>query len=133
MHQVRELLQQVLDAHGLSCGAVITANGEVAVRAGDFKAFASAGLVSALLGPSGSPAGTFAGLAGQPLPQMWGQGEEFAVADRPSADLAVVVFGRDRLPILEQVARSTAIGASIRAAFGRGPEPDPGAAPDRRV
>jgi len=37
----------------LPCGAVIAANGDVVARAGDFAAFASAGLVSALLGPYG--------------------------------------------------------------------------------
>src|SRR5262249_14418577 len=76
-------LRRVLDAHGLPYGAVIAANGDVVARAGDLAAFGGTGLVSALLGPYGSAKGTFAGLAGRPLPQMWRQGDAFAFADLP--------------------------------------------------
>jgi hypothetical protein len=118
--RVEERLRQVLDAHGLPYGAVIAANGDLVARAGDFATFTGSGLLSALLGPYGSAKGTFAGLAGRPLPQMWRQGDAFAFADLPSAELAVVVFGRGRPPILDKVALSKAVQASIRSAFGAG-------------
>src|SRR3954462_7142620 len=90
-HNLRRL-QCVLDANQLPCGAVISSSGEVVARVGDFAAFASAGLVSELLGPQGSTRATFDSLKGQMLPCMWGQGEEFAFVDKPTAELAVVVF-----------------------------------------
>ena len=78
-----ERLQRVLDAHRLPCGAVIAASGEVVARAGDFGAFDSAGLVSAMLGPYGSAEATYHLVqdSEQVKPVIWGQGSEFAFLD----------------------------------------------------
>jgi hypothetical protein len=114
-------LRHVLDSHQLSCGAVIAASGEVVAQEGDFGAFASAGLVSALLGPYGSAKATFDSLEGRLLPRMWRQGEEFAFVDKPTAELAVVVFGRGRDYVSELLALSKQVGRSIREEFGEEP------------
>lgn len=109
-------LQRVLDAHDLPCGAVIAATGDVVVRAGDFAAFGSDGLVSALLGPYGSAEATFRGVQeGQrSLPRMWSQGDEFAFADRAD-ELVIVVFGRGGSDVRAQYELSKAVGRSIAA------------------
>jgi hypothetical protein len=111
-------LQQILDAHELPCGATIDATGKVAAEAGDFIAFASDGLVSTLLGPYGSARETLASLEGQLLPRMWSQGDEYAIVDLATEELAVVVFGRGRLSAPERWAMSKAVSASIRLVFG---------------
>lgn len=43
----------------LTCGAIISATGEVTNRVGDFTDFDQQGLASAVLGPYGNPAATF--------------------------------------------------------------------------
>ena len=70
---MEEGLRRVLVAHSLPCGAVIAAPDAVVARVGDYEAFGSAGLVSALLGPDGSAAATLAGLAEQNAPELWEQ------------------------------------------------------------
>jgi hypothetical protein len=115
---MEERLQRVLDAHRLPCGAIIGASGQVVARAGDFTAFASAGLVSAMLGPYGSPEATYHLVQNpeQIKPVIWGQGSEFAFLDR-AAELVVVVFGRDRGDVKAQYELSRLVGRSITAEF----------------
>jgi hypothetical protein len=116
---VEEELRRVLIAHSLPCGAVITAPDAVVTRVGDYEAFGSAGLVSAVLGPAGSPAATLAGLADQDVPQLWEQDDEFAVVDQPVPDRVVVVFGRGQgRSGVELLRLSQEVGRTIRKAFG---------------
>lgn len=115
---MEKCLQRVLDAHGLPCGAVIDASGRVVAQAGEFDAFASAGLVSSMLGPYGSAHATYSAVSSleQIKPVIWGQGSEFAFLDRVG-ELVVVVFGRERGDIHAQYALSRQVGHSIAAEF----------------
>ena len=128
---MEERLRRVLDAHCLPCGAVIAPTGNVVAMVGDFDGFASAGLVSAMLGPYGSAAATYLTVQNpdQVKPMIWGQGSDFAFLDC-AAELVVVVFGRDRGDIHAQYALSRQVGQSIVAEFGSS-EAEPGAASDR--
>jgi len=117
---MEERLRRVLEAHGLVCGALIHASGEVSDRVGDFDALAYGGVVSALLGPLGSPKTTFDWLEGQALPRMSIQGEDFAIMDRPRPHLAVVVFGRSGAPVLERMRLSREVAKTIAAEFAPG-------------
>jgi hypothetical protein len=97
------ILEEVLRSERLACGAVIDEFGQVLSRAGDFESYPAPGLVSSALGPSGTPQATWASLDGQPLPQIWADGECFAFIDRPTPTLAFVLFGvpvRSRLAFL---------------------------------
>jgi hypothetical protein len=96
--QLSRILDEILRDERLSCGAVIDEFGEVLIRAGDFGCYPAPSLVSSLLGPSGTPHEIFAGLDGQPLPQIWAEGECFAFIDRPAAGIAFVLFGVPRRP-----------------------------------
>lgn len=119
--EVEKRLQRVLDAHSLPCGAVIAATGDIVARAGDFAAFASAGLVSALLGPYGSAKGTF-DLVRSPeriKPVMWAQGDEFAVLDR-AGELVIAVFGRGQSDVLARYEQSRSVGATVAQEFAAG-------------
>jgi len=116
--QLEERLQRILDAHSLPCGAVFAANGEVRARAGDFDRFASAGLVSALLGPYGSPKATFHHVQckEQIKPIIWGQGDEFAFLDS-AGGLVIVVFGRNSGGVIARAKLSRLVGKTIAAEF----------------
>jgi hypothetical protein len=114
---MHERLNHVLDLHSLLCGAVISESGVIAARVDDFAAFGSGGLVSALLGPYGDAKTTFDSLVAQVLPRIWAQGTEFAFVDKPSAGIAVVVFGRSNEDALTQYELSKAVGRSIAEAF----------------
>lgn len=97
------ILDEILKDERLSCGAVIDELGHVLIRGGNFESYPAPSLVSSLLGPSGTPRQTYASLEGQPLPQIWAEGECFAFVDRPAAGIAVVLFGvpvRARLAFL---------------------------------
>ena len=124
---MEEELKRVLDVHSLPRGAVIAAPDAVVTCVGDYEAFGSAGLVSAVLGPDGSPAATLAGLADQLVPQLWQQDDEFAVVDQPAPDRAVVVFGRGQGgSALELLRLAQEVGRTIRESFGGGQrEPAP--------
>ena len=117
---MEEELRRVLDVHSLPCGAVIATPDAVVTRVGDYEAFGSAGLVSALLGPDGSPAATLAGLADQELPQVWEQDNAFALVDQPAPDLAVVVFGRGRGGWVDRMRLAQEVGRTFREAFSEG-------------
>ena len=125
------ILDEILREERLSCGAVIDELGHVLIRGGDFESFPAPGLVSSLLGPSGTPHATYAGLDGQPLPQIWAEGESFAFIDRPAAGIAVVLFGvpaRPRLAFLRPrsgeheasslLEHSKHVSRRLREAFG---------------
>jgi hypothetical protein len=97
------VLDEILQDERLSCGAVIDEFGEVLARGGDFDTYPEPSLVSSALGPRGTPRATFASLDGQPLPQIWAEGECFAFIDRPTPGIAFVLFGvpaRPRLAFL---------------------------------
>lgn len=101
--ELSQILDEILQDEHFSCGAVIDERGQVLIRGGDFEAYPAPGLVSSLLGPSGTPRETYARLDGQPLPQIWAEGECFALIDRPTAGIAFVLFGvpaRSRLAFL---------------------------------
>ena len=117
---MEEELRRVLQVHSLPCGAVITAGGAAVARVGDFEALGSAGLVSALLGPEGSPAATLARLDDQALPELWEDDGAFAVVDKLAPEVAVVVFGRGRGGWVERMRLAQAVGRAIREAFGEG-------------
>src|SRR5262249_10984653 len=117
--RMEERLQRVLDAHDLPCGAVIAPTGELVARAGDFDGFASAGLVSAMLGPYGSAEATYHVVQNpeQVKPVIWGQGSDFAFLYL-AGELVVAVFGRDRGDIHTQYELSRQVAQSIAAEFG---------------
>jgi hypothetical protein len=96
------MLRTVLGRHGLLCGAVLDASGDILLRMGDFGALENTGLPSALLGPYGSPKATVDSLEGQLLPQISSQGDDFAIIDKPRADTVVVFFGRGRRGPIDQ-------------------------------
>lgn len=115
---MNDRLQSVLNAHRLPCGAVIVSSGEVMARVGDFNAFASAGLVSAILGPYGSAQATYRTVRDpeQSKPMLWSQGSEFALLDC-AGEFVVVVFGRDDGDVHARYELLRQVGESIAAAF----------------
>jgi hypothetical protein len=116
--EMEQRLQHLLDVHTLPCGAIIDASGAVVSRVGDFTALDSAGLVSAMLGPYGSPEATYHLVQNpdQIKPVIWSQGSEFAFLDR-SGEFVVVVFGRDRRDAKAQYELSRLVGESIATEF----------------
>ena len=130
--ELSRVLDEILRDERLSCGAVIDELGRVLIRGGNFESYPAPGLVSSLLGPSGTPHATYASLDGQPLPQIWAEGEYFAFIDRPTAGIAVVLFGvpaRPRLAFLRRrsqeheanslLERSKHVSRRLREAFAR--------------
>lgn len=130
--ELSQILGEVLQDERLCCGAVIDEFGQVLIRGGDFESYPAPGLVSSLLGPSGTPRETYANLDGQPLPQIWAEGECFAFIDRPIAGIALVLFGvpaRSRLAFLRPhsgeheanslLERSRRVSRRLREAFTR--------------
>jgi hypothetical protein len=120
---MEERLQHVLDVHALPCGAVVTGGGAAVARVGDFDALGGTELVSALLGPDGSPAATVADLSDQSPPDLWEQDDAFAFAVRAGPDVAVFVFGRGRGGWADRMRLSQAVRVSIREAFDDGGVP----------
>ncbi len=127
-----QILGDVLRDERLHCGAVIDELGKVVTRAGDFETYPAPSLVSSILGPSGSPHETYAGLEGQPLPQIWAEGGFFALIDRPVPGIAFVLFGvpaRPRLALFRAssgehdasslLTRSKRIRRRLRESFAR--------------
>jgi hypothetical protein len=114
--ELEQRLQRVLEAHGLLCGALITASGEIITRMGDFAGLKYTGLVSSLL--EKSPKGTFDFLDGQMLPKTSMQGEDFAFMDRPRPDLAVVVLGTGLHDTGEKLRLARDVSRTIRLEFG---------------
>ena len=126
-----QILGEVLEDERLHCGAVIDELGRILTRAGDFDSYPAPNLVSSLLGPSGTPRETYASLEGQSLPQIWGEGECFALVDRPRAGIAFILFGlpaRSRLAFFRTrsgereagslLSYSKRVSRKLREAFG---------------
>jgi hypothetical protein len=113
------IVQRVIAAHGLHCGALIDQSGVVVVHVGDFHTYGNEGLVSALLGPYGDPAATFGMLESQLLPRMMGQGQHFAFVDRVGENFAAVVFGfaKERRDAVSEYQLSQAVHRTLVAAF----------------
>jgi hypothetical protein len=115
---LRPALKVALAAHDLVCGAVISSDGDIPSRAGDFAALETQGLPSAPLGPYGSAQATFASIEGQLLPRIWAQGRAFAFVDRVDIHLAAVVFAQGWQDVVEQFRLSKRVSHSIRTEFG---------------
>jgi hypothetical protein len=126
------ILDDVLRDESLACGAVIDEFGEVLARAGSFETYPEPSLVSSALGPSGTARATYASLDGQSLPQIWAEGQCFAVIDRPVPGIAFVLFGvptQPRLAFLRPrsgeheadalVGQSKRVSRKLREAFTR--------------
>jgi hypothetical protein len=114
-------MQRLLSAHKqFVCAAAIDAGGNIVVRIGDFEGFASKGLISALLGPSGSPKATFDSLAGQRWrPRCFRQGEEIAFYDYAGENFVVVIIGRCEHSVEAYVKLLKDIGQSFGLVFPR--------------
>lgn len=115
---LEQRLGRVLDTHGLLCGALVDASGEVIVRSGAFESLQDVGLVSSLLGPDGSAKATFDSLEGQLLPQIYAQGENFALVDKVHRDLLIVLFGRGGGDAVAQYHLSKVVSATVATLFG---------------
>jgi hypothetical protein len=126
------ILEEVLQDERLACGAVIDEFGEILSRVGDFASYPAQSLVSSALGPSGTPKETYASLEGQPLPQIWADGDYFAFIDRPTPGIAFVLFGAPAPPrrsflrplsgereAFSLVERSRRVGRRLREAVTR--------------
>lgn len=94
---MHDSLRRILEIHDLACGAILDRNGEIVASVGDFSAFDFPGLVSALLGPYGSPKATFDRLQKPEVlkPAMTGQGAGFSIQDC-IGEFVVVLFGSER-------------------------------------
>lgn len=115
---IEALLQRVLNAHNLACGAMISSTGTIVSRVGDVTEFDDSGLVSALLGPHGSPQTTYNSVQGDNvlLPRIWAQGEEVAFVDRVG-EWVLVVFGRRIGDAASQYALSRLLHRTIQLEF----------------
>jgi hypothetical protein len=117
-------LEDLISRHSqtLKCGAIIHATGEVTNRVGDFTDFDQQGLASAVLGPYGDPSASFQ-LAAQyekdrkMLPQSMGQGDVFALLDKPKTDFVVVVFGHKAQDFHEHLRHRQEITATMLELF----------------
>lgn len=104
----KSALEFVLAKHPLVCGAVLSEEGEVLEKAGDFSGMTWA---HSLLGPQ-----SFELVDDAIRPAMAGQGREFALLERAGPNL-VVVFGLDRAEGMEHILFARRVGASIGQAF----------------
>ena len=92
---IDELLARMLNMNGLLYAVIATSGGEWLAEAGDPRRMRYyPGIVSALLGPQGSPQATYAMLEEAILPQGYAQGEDYAILDRPRDGILAVLFGR---------------------------------------
>jgi hypothetical protein len=106
-------LGSVLSEHELAAGLVVASDGSTLAQVGDATAAGCEWLLSALIGPYGDARTTFDSLDGQVLPRTWGQGDRFAVVDKPSPTLMVIVLGRG-VSGLEQNRLAERVSATIR-------------------
>lgn len=124
MVALNTILEVLISRHSqtLKCAALIHASGEVTNRVGDFSNFDELGLASAVLGPYGDPARSFQ-LAAQHendrkmLPQGMGQGDLFALLDKPHTDFVVVVFGRTARDFHEHLRHRKEIAVTMLELF----------------
>ena len=125
MDALNATLEDLIARHAstLKCAAIIHASGEVTNRVGDFTEFEQPGLASAVLGPYGDPAASFQ-LAAQyeddrkMLPQGMGQGDLFALLDKPQTDFVVVAFGIKGQDFHEHLRHRKEIAATMLELFG---------------
>ena len=115
-----DLLARMLSANGLLYGVIATSGGELLAEAGDPRRLRYyPGIVSALLGPQGSPQATYAMLEGAILPQGYAQGEDYAILDRPRDGILAILFGRHepvpRRNAVEQYQWARQLGEELRA------------------
>lgn len=126
MTTVTDKLNSILDRHSdsLVCAAVIDAEGEVSNKTGDFSMLEHQGLVSAVLGPYGSPLAHFDEATKyqndrKMLPRSLAQGQQFALIDKPCDQYAVVVFGKKHTSFVQHIANCHKIGDTILALFSK--------------
>lgn len=105
----------------LACGALISESGEVLHRVGNFTDFEK-GLASAVLGPYGSPKGTFTSTAQyendrKMLPRGMGQGNLFALLDKPNTEFVIALFGYKSGDLLKDYNTSKEIGDTLLETF----------------
>lgn len=116
-------LEDLINRHSsLKCGAVIHATGDVTDRVGDFTHPPYQELESAVFGPYGDSTATFE-MAAQyendrkMLPQGMGQGDLFALVDKPQTEFVLVVFGEKSTDFHEHQKHRKEISASILEIF----------------
>ncbi len=124
MVSVSAKLQDLISRHShtLKCAAIIHASGEVSNRVGDFADFDELGLTSAVLGPYGDPAAAFQLVVQyqndrKMLPQQIGQGDLFALLDKPETDYVIAVFGRRVADFYEHLKHRKEIAATMVELF----------------
>ncbi|MFZ5890341.1 MAG: hypothetical protein ACOY0T_04665 [Myxococcota bacterium] len=115
--ELSEALSRVLHEHELLFGAAIDATGAIIARAGDPTLLKYTGLVPSLLGPRGAAKSTFDSLSRVPLPQMFSQSEDFAIVDKPSRNLAILVCGTSDRSAVERAVLAEEVGKTIRKVF----------------
>ena len=96
---VAEKLRAILSNHGLDCGAVVNANGEMLAQVGDFAPFIQTGFAEPYLA---DPKATFAALQCQVLPAFTARGSQFVLRDKPNAKLMVLLFGQGVRSAMQQ-------------------------------
>ncbi|WP_417763653.1 hypothetical protein [Shewanella sp.] len=124
MTTVTNKLHSIINRHSdsLLCAAVINAQGEVSNKTGDFSALEPQSLVSAVLGPYGSPLALFDEASKYQndrnmLPRSLAQGQQFALIDKPCDQYAVVVFGIKHTSFVQHIANRQKISDTILALF----------------
>jgi hypothetical protein len=92
--KVDATIQDALNRYGLVYGVVINNSGDLIAEAGHPDGLRYRGMVSALFGPEGSAKNTYDWIAStELLPQLYGQGEDYAVLDVPLPGFVVVACG----------------------------------------
>lgn len=110
-------LMRVLEAHNLTCGAIIIGSGTVIARVGDFTEFSNNGLATTLMGDASKA--TYDAVQSAPLrPCLWSQGSKFAILDSVGDLAVVVVFGQNQLDANSTYTFSKQVAKSIAFEFG---------------
>lgn len=87
-------IENALNHYGLVYGAVIDNTGSLIAEAGSPEGLRYRGIASALFGPEGSAKNTYDWIAStELLPQLYGQGGDYAVLDVPLPGFVVVACG----------------------------------------
>lgn len=109
----RQILEEVLEEHGLVCGLVASSAGVEYARTGDFGRLDHTGLVNALVGDGASIARLDASVDGQIMPQLWSQGGTHAYVTKPKKDLLVVWFTQDDIDAITRYGWARGVNASL--------------------
>jgi hypothetical protein len=115
--RIRDALTRVLRSHNLIYGAVIDRTWKVIGTDGNSDQLLDAGLVPLLVGRHGEAMRTYQALAWMPLPQIIMMENSFAIADKPSSTLVVVVFGSRSRFADENAQRTQSISDAIHTEF----------------